>query len=709
MALPEVTPAALAPAAGLHGKKPATVRPEPVTLKTLFNGTSASQGEQEIKELTAKASALRINDLPTDKNAGVSVKVKAGVAVPADQDRGKAKEQDAEDDGGYLSDDPDECQDPVTLNEIAVQARVAITLLVPFAWRKEIPRIINTVNHLLTVWGKHMSENVKATTRCQQLTATFLSKQHFGRIEVVFLLEADAGFMRSREIEHYTTNDKKLTLGWQHPENKEYLKEREAHPEAIEVLLKGVPAVISPAMIKHNLVSAMLLKRGRTAFRDGSAFHRVLDPVSGSDTDKIKGLVFRHQGDKYKWWLQLRASMLTSVHPFPRAAASMKLSSALKILQADPAMALTSTGGVREEWLCSQEDCGKAHGSSFESAVEHVQSVRHGTGQLKAKAATRLSKGKLNLAQVKKEYGMRGVRKLIESVTESLDKAGRGSLENLLPRLTAGLRAYEKEERKRVTATQLHLTEEVERLRHMVMGGPTDDKVKAQLLTMEEQLESYREDERERLEVFAGLTAEMQGEIPSPYLSAQVKMRKERTLIEEVLFQGRPHRRPFSGPVVARPSAGPVARPFSGPTAALSAAPSPAFQQAPSPALSAGPVAALPAARRPPFQRPHRRPSSGPSPTLSAAPSPPFRGPVAASVGPVAAASGPVAATCGPDPAPAMPRRQPRHTGGTCTAPPPPLFPVTRRGSFRGRGDLERGGKRRPLCRLLWRPGRPGR
>ncbi|CAI5982765.1 unnamed protein product [Closterium sp. NIES-64] len=436
MALPEVTPVALAPAAGLHGKKPAGVRPEPVTLKTFFNGMSASQGEEEIKELTAKASALRINDLPTDKNAGVSVKVKAGVAVPAAQDRGKAKEQDAEDDGGYLSDDPDECQDPVTLNEIAVQAGVAITLLVPFAWRKEIPRIINTVNHLLTVWGKHMSENVKATTRCQQLTATFLSKQHFGRIEVVFLLEANAGFMRSREIEHYTTNDKKLTLGWQHPENKEYLKEREAHPEAIEVLLKGVPAVISPAMIKHNLVSAMLLKRGRTAFRDGSAFHRVLDPVSGSDTDKIKGLVFRHQGDKYKWWhkvtdrvhviellvsfpaltwdfcsgmhmwLQLRASMLTSVHPFPRAAASMKLSSALKILQADPAMALTSTGGVREEWLCSQEDCGKAHGSSFESAVEHVQSVRHGTGQLKAKAATRLSKGKLNLPQVKKEYGM---------------------------------------------------------------------------------------------------------------------------------------------------------------------------------------------------------------------------------------------------------------------------------------------------------------
>ncbi|CAI5493768.1 unnamed protein product [Closterium sp. Naga37s-1] len=274
MAPPEVTSAALAPAAGLQGRKPADARPEPITPKTLFNGASASQGEQEIKELTAKASALRINDLPAGNNASVSDKAKAGAAVPAAQDHGKAKEQDADDDGGYLSDDSDECQDPVTLDEIAEQAGVAITLLVPFAWSKEIPRIINNVNHLLTVWGKHMSENVRTTTRCQQLTATFLSKKHFGRIEVVFLQEADAGFMRSREIEHYTVKDMKLKLGWQHPENKEYLKERAAHPEAIKVLLKGVPAVISPEMIKKNLVSALLLKRGRTAFRDGLAFHR---------------------------------------------------------------------------------------------------------------------------------------------------------------------------------------------------------------------------------------------------------------------------------------------------------------------------------------------------------------------------------------------------------------------------------------------------
>ncbi|CAI5960283.1 unnamed protein product [Closterium sp. NIES-65] len=91
----------------------------------------------------------------------------------------------------------------------------------------------------------------------------------------------------------------------------------------------------------------------------------------------------------------------------------------------------------------------------------------------------------------------------------------------MLSRLTTGLRAHEREERKRVAATQLHLTEEVERMRHLVMGGPTDDKTKAVLLTREEQLEAYRENERERLEVFAGMTTKLQGEVHSPYLSAK--------------------------------------------------------------------------------------------------------------------------------------------------------------------------------------------
>ncbi|CAI5505982.1 unnamed protein product [Closterium sp. Naga37s-1] len=361
-------------AAGVQGKKPSDARPDLVTPKTLFNGVAGSFGAEVVNKLAECTSALKLHDLPAGGKENNMVKPSAAgssSSAPDVLDKGKAKVEDKDNEDGYLSDDPEECQDPEVLNEIAAQAGFAITLLVPFAWNKEVPRTINTVRHLLLVWGKHLSENFRNTSGFQQLSATYLSEQHFGRMQVVFQQEADACFVWSREVEHYTMNDKKLTLGWQHPENTSYLKERALHPEAIEVLLKGVSAVISPEMIRKNLVTAMLMKRGRTAFRDGSSFHRVLDCVSGSDTDKIKGL----------------------------------LSAATKIIMADPAISLTSVGGVREEWICVQEECGKAHGNNFEQAVEHAQSQRHCSGLLKAGAATRQSRGKQNLADVRKECG----------------------------------------------------------------------------------------------------------------------------------------------------------------------------------------------------------------------------------------------------------------------------------------------------------------
>ncbi|CAI5505855.1 unnamed protein product [Closterium sp. Naga37s-1] len=392
-------PASSAPGvAGAHGKNP-------VTPKTLFSGVNGPFSVEVIHTLSARTSALKLDDVSAGGKENGTVKPAAAgssSSAPDVLDKGKANVQDKDTEDGYLSDDPDECQDPETLNEIAAQVGFAITPLILFAWSKEVPCTINTVRHLLLLWGKHLSENVRDTTKFQQLPATYLSKKHFGRMQVVFLQAVDANFVWSREVEHYTMNDKKLTLGWQHPENTAYLKERALHPEAIEVLLKGVPALISPEMVRKNLVTALLMKRGRTAFREGSAFHRVLDPVSGSDTYKIRGLVYRHPGDK---WLQQRTSELISVPPPPRAAASLKLSAATKTMMADPAIALTSVGGVREEWTCVQEECGKAHDTNFEQAVEHAQSVRHCTGLLKAGAAMRQSRGEQCLADVWKEYG----------------------------------------------------------------------------------------------------------------------------------------------------------------------------------------------------------------------------------------------------------------------------------------------------------------
>ncbi|CAI5962635.1 unnamed protein product [Closterium sp. NIES-65] len=72
----------------------------------------------------------------------------------------------------------------------------------------------------------------------------------------------------------------------------------------------------------------------------------------------------------------------------------------------------------------------------------------------------------------------------------------------------------------------------------MVMAGPTEAGVKERLLAREAQLEGYQESERERLQTLAGLDLELHGEIPSPYLSAKVKIRKNKTVIKEVQYKG---------------------------------------------------------------------------------------------------------------------------------------------------------------------------
>ncbi|CAI5505766.1 unnamed protein product [Closterium sp. Naga37s-1] len=302
-------PAAAAAAAGGVLNKQGS---EPVTPRTLFNGVQGPFGAEAVNELSARTSALRINDLPEegkDKRASASV---TQTAAPAVQGKVKDAVKEAEEEDGYLSDDPDECQGPDAVNDIASQAGFAITLLIPAKWIEEVPRMMDTVRGLLLLWEEHLTENMKSG-------------------------DGD------------------------------------------------------------------LLKRKRTAFLEGSAFHRVLDPVTGSDTDKIKGLVYRHPGDKSLRPLEIQ---LTSVPPPLQAAASLKLTSATKAIMEDPAVVFTSTNGAREEWLCVQEGCGRAHDVSFAKAAEHAASVMQCTERLKAGSATRQSRGKMNLLAVKKEFGM---------------------------------------------------------------------------------------------------------------------------------------------------------------------------------------------------------------------------------------------------------------------------------------------------------------
>ncbi|CAI5946105.1 unnamed protein product [Closterium sp. NIES-64] len=63
----------------------------------------------------------------------------------------------------------------------------------------------------------------------------------------------------------------------------------------------------------------------------------------------------------------------------------------LKRITKDPAIVLTSTGVMREEWVCVQTVCEKAQGNRFEQASAHIASARHKEGLKKEGSATHAS------------------------------------------------------------------------------------------------------------------------------------------------------------------------------------------------------------------------------------------------------------------------------------------------------------------------------
>ncbi|CAI5472184.1 unnamed protein product [Closterium sp. Yama58-4] len=127
-----------------------------------------------------------------------------------------------------------------------------------------------------------------------------------------------------------------------------------------------------------------------------------------------------------------------------------------------------------------------------------------------------------------------GVRKIIEATVRRTPVNDGSSFELLVARLSAGLRAYAKEESKRVRATVTHLTSTVAALTQEMMRNPLCSRTKELLRAKEVQLKMYQSARKERLHMQAGSTAELTGEIASKHLSAQVKARKARTQISEL-------------------------------------------------------------------------------------------------------------------------------------------------------------------------------
>ncbi|CAI5477635.1 unnamed protein product [Closterium sp. Yama58-4] len=154
----------------------------------------------------------------------------------------------------------------------------------------------------------------------------------------------------------------------------------------------------------------------------------------------------------------------------------------------------------------------------------------------KVKATAHLGPGvwRLHAAAI----GRPGVRKAVEAALAKAEASGEEDFELLLGRLNAALRSYMKEERKRISKTTAHLADVVAELRQEQMRNPSCQRTRDLLLVRETQLREYHASKRDRLHLMAGTNTELAGEVPSPFLSARVKVRKQRTQIAELSVGG---------------------------------------------------------------------------------------------------------------------------------------------------------------------------
>ncbi|CAI5489329.1 unnamed protein product [Closterium sp. Naga37s-1] len=300
----------------------------------------------------------------------------------------------------FTETDKDALQPGVTAQRVQEAARSLMGSAVPAAtaastdgadkpvpadvFKPEVTRVQATLRALFTLWKKELKFEIQGETKFQELSVVNLNKKQYSRLQVTFERARDANFVWKHGIVHVCLDGKRISLDWQHPVDPAYVKARAADPTLVEVLFKEVDAVITPEMLREMLVTVKLEKRGRSAFKEGYCFHRVVNPVTGMDTDKVKGLVKQHAGDKYRW---------------------LQITDLTRLILKDTAVVLISTGANHEEWICVQECCEKANGVTFAQAAEHVVSQRHSDG-MSAGFASRASKAGVALQAAKKEFGV---------------------------------------------------------------------------------------------------------------------------------------------------------------------------------------------------------------------------------------------------------------------------------------------------------------
>ncbi|CAI5997521.1 unnamed protein product [Closterium sp. NIES-64] len=303
-------------------------------------------------------------------------------------------------DSGFIEDDSDEELEVDVRTEAFNRVRHTAILLIPVALALEVASIITTVRTLMRhVWSSALSDGAVDSAKFQELLPAYVAKTRYSRLLVSLLREEDIMCIRSREVDYTRPNGTVFRLYWQHTDDPAFVRERATNKQAVEVVIWDVPATKSSEMLRELMVVYQLRNRRQSAFKDGVCFHRVLHPVTGADTDVVKGLVIPHPSDRY-CWRHVFEDPLELGRP-----ASLPASPLITPVLLDPAMVLVSTGGNREEWLCTQVGCGKAKGKSFMTATEHITSANHLIHLEKLGSATRASLERAGLNVTKKEYG----------------------------------------------------------------------------------------------------------------------------------------------------------------------------------------------------------------------------------------------------------------------------------------------------------------
>ncbi|CAI5480253.1 unnamed protein product [Closterium sp. Yama58-4] len=216
-----------------------------------------------------------------------------------------------------------------------------------------------------------------------------------------------------------------------------------SHPADFPTLPKGprtktadnAAAPTLPAVNQQESVTGDNATSGVNNVMADSAAHKVSDPAGTSHDQAASSALltdadgFIDEGSDYELELDLStevavtlrstavllipfilhleiACVLDALKMLIKRAASLKASAFILPLLRDPALALISTGTNREEWLCKQEGCGKAHGKSFMTSAAHIATAAHMLHLEEAGAATKQSLEKMSLNAIRKEYGV---------------------------------------------------------------------------------------------------------------------------------------------------------------------------------------------------------------------------------------------------------------------------------------------------------------